>query len=65
MLTDILHLFAQNPLKPAYRSPEPLATGAAVGSVGWIDFAGGIRRIGALGRPTLGPDGRLHIEELS
>lgn len=47
MLTDILHLFAQNPLKPAYRSPEPLATGAAVGSVGWIDFAGGIRRIGA------------------
>ena len=25
----------------------------------------GIRRIGALGRPTLGPDGRLHIEELS
>lgn len=46
LLTDILALFATNPLKPAYQSspsevdlshPEPLR---------WIDYAGGIHRIG-------------------
>jgi ergothioneine biosynthesis protein EgtB len=46
LLTDILALFAANPLRPAYRArrsrpalPEPEAAG-------WIDFQGGIRQAG-------------------
>lgn len=46
LLTDILHLFAQNPLKPAYRAPEPLAASPAP-ACGWIAFDGGLRRSGA------------------
>jgi ergothioneine biosynthesis protein EgtB len=51
LLTDILHLFAQNPLKPAYRHPEPLAAGGAgtdETGPGWISFDGGIRKTGAV-----------------
>ena len=47
LLTDILHLFAQNPLRPAYRSAEPLSTGPAAPDLGWIAFDGGILPIGA------------------
>ena len=47
LLTDILHLFAQNPLKPAYRAPEPLAT-AQPPDGGWTAFDGGIRPVGAV-----------------
>ena len=46
LLTDILALFAANPLRPAYRPhrlraavPEPVA-------VSWIEYAGGIRQVG-------------------
>ncbi|MEQ8229205.1 MAG: ergothioneine biosynthesis protein EgtB [Rhodospirillales bacterium] len=47
-LTDILHLFAQNPLKPAYRPPEPLSADRAPAPAdGWVSFAGGIRKTGA------------------
>ena len=47
LLTDILHLFAQNPLRPAFRAPEPLAVEAeAAAGRPWPAFAGGLVAIG-------------------
>lgn len=46
LLTDILHLFAQNPLRPAYREPEPLPVAAAPGEAAYVAFDGGIVEIG-------------------
>lgn len=43
MLTDILHLFAQSPLYPAYGAAQASAAGPAAG---WEEFAGGITQIG-------------------
>ena len=50
LLTDVLHLFAQNPLKPAYKSSEPLAV-EATPSEGpqWHNYEGGIVEIGHSG----------------
>lgn len=49
MLTDILCLFAANPLKPAYRPAPPRAAATAPAPAGWVDFAGGVHPIGATG----------------
>ena len=46
LLTDILHLFAQNPTRPAYRDPEPVAVAPTPGETGWATFDGGIFEIG-------------------
>ncbi len=47
LLTDILHLFAQNPLQPAYKDPEPLAVDlAAPSTASWQSFEGGVIEIG-------------------
>lgn len=46
LLTDILALFAANPLRPAYRARRPRAAAAVPDPVGWIDFPGGIRQAG-------------------
>ena len=47
LLTDILHLFAQNPLRPAYRDPEPLIVDAGEDApLEWIAYEGGIVEIG-------------------
>ena len=48
LLTDILHLFAQNPLRPAYRAPEPLGMPDLDPSpLSWIDVTGGEFEVGA------------------
>ncbi len=48
LLTDILHLFAQNPLQPAWR-PAPRAVPPASTPAGlrWIEVPGGVVSIGA------------------
>ena len=47
LLTDILHLFAQNPLQPPYRPAAPLAAGKGAPDLDWIACDGGILPIGA------------------
>ncbi len=49
LLTDILHLFAQNPLKPAWRYPDPSARPrprAVAGPARWIEQPGGCFEVG-------------------
>jgi ergothioneine biosynthesis protein EgtB len=46
LLTDILALFAANPLRPAYRARRPRVVQPEPDPVGWVDFAGGIRAVG-------------------
>ncbi len=45
ILSDILHLFAQSPLRPAYRPPAPAATMDDV-PLRWTSFPGGIVPMG-------------------
>jgi ergothioneine biosynthesis protein EgtB len=46
LLTDILHLFAQSPVRPAYRDPEPLPIAKDPGEAGFVAFEGGVVEIG-------------------
>jgi ergothioneine biosynthesis protein EgtB len=47
LLTDILHLFAQNPLRPAYKAPAPLPVDLdAPGGLKFENFRGGLIEIG-------------------
>ncbi|MHA6893523.1 ergothioneine biosynthesis protein EgtB [Ralstonia pseudosolanacearum] len=47
LLTDVLHLFAQNPLCPPYAAPRPTsAVRSAPHAPGWADFGGGPVQIG-------------------
>jgi dimethylhistidine N-methyltransferase len=47
LLTDILHLFAQNPLRPAFKAPEPLVVNSHLqGPAEYLDLEGGLIDIG-------------------
>lgn len=48
LLTDIKHIFAFNPLKPAYRQTDS-APAARPEPLRWISHAGGVREIGHAG----------------
>jgi len=67
LLTDILHLFAQNPLLPAYKAPGPVAVEiSAAGAPGFKSFAGGVVEIGHQGEgfsfDCEGPRHRVLVE---
>jgi ergothioneine biosynthesis protein EgtB len=49
ILTDLLHLFAQNPLRPAVRAAAADETAPAPAAPGWVEFAGGSVEIGHAG----------------
>lgn len=46
ILMDILHLFAQSPLAPAYAPPRAAAAPAPSAELGWIGFPGGLVEVG-------------------
>jgi ergothioneine biosynthesis protein EgtB len=50
LLTDILALFAANPLRPAYRQAQVRANHGASEPTRWLEFAGGIAKIGHDGK---------------
>jgi ergothioneine biosynthesis protein EgtB len=50
LLTDILHLFAQNPLRPAYRDSVPLSVESPDRSQTYRSFPGGLFDIGHAGQ---------------
>ncbi|MGE4174034.1 MAG: ergothioneine biosynthesis protein EgtB, partial [Methylocystis sp.] len=49
ILTDILSLFAANPLRPAYRAAGARSPGARREPARWLEFSGGVFRIGQAG----------------
>jgi ergothioneine biosynthesis protein EgtB len=46
ILTDLLHAFSFNPLRPAYVAPEPEPEEGAAAPLGWLDHAGGLVELG-------------------
>ncbi|MFN3514678.1 MAG: ergothioneine biosynthesis protein EgtB [Phenylobacterium sp.] len=49
ILMDLLHLYAQSPLKPAYARAPALPVGADPGPMGAVEFEGGLVEIGHAG----------------
>jgi len=50
ILTDLLHLFAQNPMRPAVRTLPAVPAAARPGALDWVAFAGGEVEIGHAGQ---------------
>ncbi|MEE4349084.1 MAG: ergothioneine biosynthesis protein EgtB [Pacificimonas sp.] len=65
LLTDILHLFAQNPIEPVYDAAAPIPIGPGQ-QMGWHSHAGGLAEIGAdpdkFYYDCEGPRHRVHLE---
>ena len=49
ILTDLLHLFAQNPLRPAVRATLPAVASGTPSAPAWVEFAGGNVEVGHAG----------------
>lgn len=49
LLTDILHLMAENPLSPAVYAVAPPPVGGEAAALGWVAFPGGLHEIGHAG----------------
>lgn len=67
LLTDILHLFAQNPLRPAYKDPGPIGVDPGVDqSLSYKPLEGGLIEIGHNGEGFAfdceGPRHRVFLE---
>jgi ergothioneine biosynthesis protein EgtB len=66
LLTDILNLFAQNPLRPAYRVPTPMLLEPGAPAPEYQKFAGGLIEIGHEGEgfafDSEGPRHRVFTE---
>ncbi len=66
MLTDLKHLFALNPLQPAYRSEPTTAATTGPPPSGWHDHPGGLVAIGHAGEDFAwdneGPRHRVYLE---
>ncbi|HKA15373.1 MAG TPA: ergothioneine biosynthesis protein EgtB [Myxococcota bacterium] len=67
ILTDLLHLFAQNPLAPVYREPAARPVhGAAAAPVRFVAIPGGLREVGYAGAgfafDNEGPRHRVYLE---
>jgi ergothioneine biosynthesis protein EgtB len=65
LLTDIKHVFACNPLDPAYQTQQPVSR-EEPSPLAWLDYEGGLLEIGHDGRgfafDNEGPRHRVHIE---
>ncbi len=46
MLTDILSLFAANPLRPAYSAPRTPVRAESAQKMRWVEFSGGLQQVG-------------------
>jgi ergothioneine biosynthesis protein EgtB len=49
MFTDVLALFARNPLRPAYKTKHAAIDSAPLGPASWTLLAGGVRQVGCPG----------------
>ena len=49
LLTDLKHLFSENPLEPAVFDPAPKVPVAMPGPIGWLEHPGGMVEIGHRG----------------